>query len=49
MNMGKVFDVLWLAAVPTVFVGIPAALFAISERVGFLNDFLDWFIEKTKL
>ena len=41
--MNRVFDVLCLAAVPAIFVGIPAAIFMLSESIPALRDFIDRF------
>ena len=39
--MGRVFDMLIMIAIPTIFVGIPAILFELSERIELLRDFAD--------
>lgn len=39
--MGRVFDFVMMTAIPTIFVGIPAVLFVISENCEAFGNFAD--------
>ena len=39
--MGKVFDFVFMIAVPAIYVGIPAVLFLLSEKIKWLRDLAD--------
>lgn len=47
--MGTALDFGFMIAVPTIFVGIPAVLFVLSEKCKVFRAIIDWFLDYTAL